>query len=104
MPTRSIRNIYELLGGGKHDAGLDSSLRPVAHPATVPGTTHYNILATGIVAEVILPFLNNEHGKRLSQDLKSAQGLKTDALEANKERGAYSSASRHIIIFASRTV
>jgi pimeloyl-ACP methyl ester carboxylesterase len=55
---------YELLGGGKRDAGLDGSLRPAARLAIVPGTTHYNILATGIVTELIIPFLNNKSTER----------------------------------------
>lgn len=48
---------YKLLGGGERDAGLDGSLRPTAHLAIVPGTTHYNILETTVVAQLVAPFL-----------------------------------------------
>ncbi len=50
--------LYEALGGGKRDAGLDGSLRPVARLGIVPGTTHYNILSTTMVAEMVLAFLS----------------------------------------------
>jgi pimeloyl-ACP methyl ester carboxylesterase len=49
---------YKLLGGGLRDAGLDGSLRPVARLGIVPGTTHYNILSTTAVANMVLPFLS----------------------------------------------
>lgn len=49
---------YEALGGGKRDAGLHGSLRPVARLGIVPGTTHYNILSTTMVAEMVLAFLS----------------------------------------------
>ncbi|GGG79352.1 alpha/beta fold hydrolase [Edaphobacter dinghuensis] len=48
---------YEALGGGKRDAGLDGSLRSVARLGIVPGATHYNILSTIMVAEMVQPFL-----------------------------------------------
>lgn len=51
-------SFYEALGGGKRDAGLDGSLRPVARLGIVPGTTHYNILSTTMVAEMVSPFLS----------------------------------------------
>lgn len=53
-----IVEFYEALGGGKRDAGLDGSLRSVARLGIVPGATHYNILSTTIVAEMVLPFLS----------------------------------------------
>lgn len=49
---------YEALGGGKHDAGLDGSLRSVARLGIVPGATHYNILSTTMVAEMVQTFLS----------------------------------------------
>jgi pimeloyl-ACP methyl ester carboxylesterase len=52
-----IVSFYEALGGGKRDAGLDGSLRPIARLCIVPGTTHYNILSTTMVAEMVSPFL-----------------------------------------------
>ncbi len=49
---------FGLLGGGQRDAGLDGSGRPVARLAIVPGATHYNILTSARVAELVTPFLD----------------------------------------------
>lgn len=49
---------YEALGGGRRDAGLDGSLRSATRLGIVPGATHYNILSTTMVAEMVLPFLS----------------------------------------------
>lgn len=48
---------YKKLGGGQRDAGLDGSLRPVARLAILPDTTHYNVMDSTRVAELVLPFL-----------------------------------------------
>jgi pimeloyl-ACP methyl ester carboxylesterase len=50
---------YEALGGGRRDAGLDGALRSVARLGIVPGATHYNILSTPMVAEMVVPFLSS---------------------------------------------
>jgi pimeloyl-ACP methyl ester carboxylesterase len=34
---------FELLGGGRHDAGWDGSRRPAARLAILPGRTHYDV-------------------------------------------------------------
>lgn len=52
-----IMEFYGLLGGGKQDAGLDGSARPVARLAILPGCTHYDILYTPAVAQAATPFL-----------------------------------------------
>lgn len=57
MPAH-ILEFWGLLGGGKQDAGLDGSKRPPSRLAIVPGTTHYDLLSTGIVAELVQPFLD----------------------------------------------
>lgn len=54
-----IAAFYEALGGGRRDAGLDGSLRSVARLGIVPGATHYDILSTAMVAEMVLPFLSS---------------------------------------------
>lgn len=54
-----IAAFYEALGGGKRDAGLDGSLRSVARLGIIPGATHYNILATTMVAEMVARFLSS---------------------------------------------
>lgn len=53
-----IIECYKALGGGQRDAGLDGSLRAPARLAIVPGTTHYNLLATTEVARLTEEFLN----------------------------------------------
>ncbi len=54
-----IMEMWGLLGGGKRDAGLDGSGRPAGRRlAIVPGTTHYNLLATDMVARLVVPFLD----------------------------------------------
>ena len=52
-----ITELYKLLGGGQRDAGLDGSLRSPNRLAIVPGTTHYDILATTTVAGMVDQFL-----------------------------------------------
>jgi pimeloyl-ACP methyl ester carboxylesterase len=54
-----ILDFYRLLGGGQGDAGLDGSARPSARLAIIPGTTHYDILSTGIIADLVTPFLDS---------------------------------------------
>jgi pimeloyl-ACP methyl ester carboxylesterase len=51
-------SFYKLLGGGQHDAGMDGSRRPAARWAVLPGTTHYDLLATEAVARLAIPFLD----------------------------------------------
>ncbi len=48
---------FGLLGGGQRDAGPDGSARPTARLAILPGLTHYTILSTPAVAEVVTSFL-----------------------------------------------
>jgi pimeloyl-ACP methyl ester carboxylesterase len=47
---------FGLLGGGKHDAGVDGSRRPVGRLAILPGLTHYNIASDPAVAAAVIPF------------------------------------------------
>ncbi len=53
-----IAEFYKLLGGGQRDAGLDGTLRSPNRLAVIPGTTHYDILATTAVASIVRPFLD----------------------------------------------
>ncbi|MDR0360742.1 MAG: alpha/beta fold hydrolase [bacterium] len=53
-----IVEFFELLGGGRHDAGLDGSRRSVAQLAVLPGLTHYTIASAPAVAAAVSPFLN----------------------------------------------
>ncbi len=53
-----ITEFFGLLGGGRRDAGLDGSGRPVARLAILPGVTHYDILSSATMAELVKPFLD----------------------------------------------
>jgi pimeloyl-ACP methyl ester carboxylesterase len=52
-----IVEFYKALGGAQRDAGLDGSMRSTAQLAILPGTTHYNIIASPSLAVVIAEFL-----------------------------------------------
>ncbi len=49
---------FELLGGGKKDAGKDGSGIPNARLAILPATTHYNILLSPMLASSVAAFLD----------------------------------------------
>jgi len=49
---------YNLLGGGKKDAGWDRSGMSAARLAILPGVTHYDILASPALAPAVIPFLD----------------------------------------------
>lgn len=55
-PVHAVR-FFELLGGGKADAGWDGSGMSDARLAILPATTHYNIFFSPALASVITPFL-----------------------------------------------
>ncbi len=48
---------FGLLGGGKGDAGWDRAKMPISRLAILPGTTHYDIFASPLLADVVAPFL-----------------------------------------------
>jgi pimeloyl-ACP methyl ester carboxylesterase len=49
---------FELLGGGKVDAGWDGSGMSAARLAILPGMTHYNIYSSPQLASVVASFLD----------------------------------------------
>lgn len=49
---------FELLGGGKRDAGWDGSRMSDARLAVLPGTTHYEIFYSPTLASTVAPFLD----------------------------------------------
>ncbi len=49
---------FELLGGGKVDAGWDGSGMSNARLAILPATTHYTIYSSPTLAAVVAPFLD----------------------------------------------
>ena len=57
MRPEHIVEMYRRLGGGQRDPGLDGSLRSTTHLAIVPGTTHYNLVSTPEVAQLVEQFL-----------------------------------------------
>ncbi len=48
---------FELLGGGKQEGKWDGSGMPKARLAILPGTTHYTIFTSPLLAEVVRRFL-----------------------------------------------
>jgi hypothetical protein len=52
-----IIDFYKLIGGGQRDAGLDGSQRTPNQLAIIPGTTHYSLLNTTTVADMVEKFL-----------------------------------------------
>ena len=55
--TAHALEFFALLGGGQRDAGLDGSARPAARLAVLPGSTHYDILFSPLLAPAVLAFL-----------------------------------------------
>src|SRR5262249_26872180 len=56
--TAHTVEFYELLGGGKADAGFDGSGMSVARLAILPGLTHYTIFSSPALASAVTPFLD----------------------------------------------
>ena len=54
-----VMEFFALFGGGQQDAGLDGSLRPEAQLAILPGTTHYDILSSPMLAAIVTQFLDS---------------------------------------------
>lgn len=50
---------FELLGGGKKDAGWDGSGVGNVRLAILPGLTHYNIFSSAALAPTVAPFLDS---------------------------------------------
>lgn len=57
VPPSHAAHFFELLGGGKKDAGWDSSGMSTAQLAILPGTTHYSIFSSPLLASTVTPFL-----------------------------------------------
>jgi pimeloyl-ACP methyl ester carboxylesterase len=56
--TAHAVEFFELLGGGRADAGWDGSGMPKARLAILPATTHYDIFASPELASAVAPFLD----------------------------------------------
>ncbi len=49
---------FQLLGGGRRDAGWDGAGMSQARLAILPGLTHYNIFSSAALAHAVTPFLD----------------------------------------------
>ena len=56
--TAHAVQFFELLGGGKKDAGWDGSGMSNARLAILPGLTHYNVFSSPALASNVTPFLD----------------------------------------------
>lgn len=56
--TAHAVEFFELLGGGKADAGWDGAGMSNARLAILPATTHYNILLSPMLVSIVTPFLD----------------------------------------------
>jgi pimeloyl-ACP methyl ester carboxylesterase len=56
--TSHAVEFFELLGGGRQDAGWDGSAMSNARLAILPGTTHYEIFFSPALASTVIPFLD----------------------------------------------
>jgi pimeloyl-ACP methyl ester carboxylesterase len=53
-----IVELFELLGGGRHDAGLDGSDRPASRLAVLPGASHYDAVLHPALPGLVTAFLD----------------------------------------------
>ena len=58
IPPAYAARFFDLLGGGKTDAGWDGSGMSSARLAILPGTTHYNIFYSPVLVSLVRPFLD----------------------------------------------
>ncbi len=56
--TSHAVEFFELLGGGKQDAGWDGSGMPDSRLAILPATTHHDIYSSPTLATTVAPFLD----------------------------------------------
>lgn len=56
--TSHAVEFFELLGGGKHDAGWDGSRMSRSRLLILPATTHYNSYTSPLLAQTIATFLS----------------------------------------------
>ena len=58
LPPSHAVEFFELLGGGKRDAGFDRSGMTKHRLAILPGVTHYDINVAPSLAQAVIPFLD----------------------------------------------
>ncbi len=59
IPPAYAARFFELLGGGKCDAGWDGSGMSSARLAILPGLTHYNIFSSLLLVSIVKSFLDD---------------------------------------------
>jgi pimeloyl-ACP methyl ester carboxylesterase len=57
LPPSHAVEFFELLGGGKRDAGFDGSGMTPHRLAILPGVTHYDINISPALAQAVIPFV-----------------------------------------------
>jgi pimeloyl-ACP methyl ester carboxylesterase len=57
IPPSHAAEFFALLGGGQRDAGWDGSLAPASRLAILPGTTHYSVGTSPVMAAAVADFL-----------------------------------------------
>jgi pimeloyl-ACP methyl ester carboxylesterase len=57
VPPAHAAEFFALLGGGKQDPGWDRANMPNARLAIIPGATHYDVVDSPLLAQVVTPFL-----------------------------------------------
>jgi pimeloyl-ACP methyl ester carboxylesterase len=60
MPPSHAVEFFELLGGGKRDAGWDGSGMTQHRLAILPGVTHYNMNIAPSLPAAVIPFLDGK--------------------------------------------
>lgn len=58
IPPAHAAQFFELLGGGKRDGSWDRSGMSTAQLAILPGSTHYDIIASPLLAPAVTRFLD----------------------------------------------
>lgn len=58
LPPAHAAEFFELLGGGKRDAGWDGSGMSDSRLAILPGATHYDIFSSPTLVSAVAPFLD----------------------------------------------
>lgn len=58
IPPAHAAQFFELLGGGKGDAGWDGAGMPKSRLAILPAATHYNICFSPALVAAVIPFLD----------------------------------------------
>ncbi len=58
LPPREAAAFFALLGGGQRDGSWDRSGMTIHRLAILPGTTHYDIFSSPVLAATVTPFLD----------------------------------------------